>query len=400
MIIPQHILDIISKIENAGFEGFAVGGCVRDSFLGKEPSDWDITTSATPQEIFEIFSDYKTIPTGIKHGTVTVLTQNTAVEVTTYRIDGEYTDNRRPRNVTFSRRLEDDLSRRDFTINAMAYNPRLGLIDPFSGKADLDAGLIRCVGSPDKRFSEDALRILRALRFSAVLDFEIDSLAKSSIRSLSHLLANVSRERISAELCKLIVAPNATSVLLEFCPVFAQLLGASECLETLSRNIPYLNNSPKNHIIRLAILLHGTDSLVAAKAVKDLRLDSKTTKTVKQLTILADTSILPESACIKTFLSEYGEETFEMLLCVKKSLRTEFPDTLLAIEEIYTKIKKENQCYCIKMLAINGNDLMQEFDIKGSEIGKLLKQLLLAVINGNCENSHDKLLQYAKIYIL
>ncbi|MBR5615137.1 MAG: CCA tRNA nucleotidyltransferase [Clostridia bacterium] len=400
MIIPLHILNIISKIEDAGFEGFAVGGCVRDSFLGKVPSDWDVTTSATPQEILDIFKDYKTIPTGLKHGTVTVLTQNTPVEVTTYRIDGEYTDNRHPKSVTFSRRLEDDLSRRDFTINAMAYNPQFGLIDPFDGKSDLDAGVIRCVGSPAKRFSEDALRILRALRFSAVLGFEIDSTAKDSIRSLSQLLANVSRERISAELCKLIVAPNAVSVLLEFCPLFAQLLGAPESLEAFLQNIPYLNNSPKDPIIRFSILLHRTDSLVAAKAVKDLRLDSKTAQTIMRLVALADTSLLPEPAYIKTFLSEYGEEIFEMLLCMKKSLNTELSDTLLEIKEIYNKIREENQCYHIKMLEINGNDLMQEFDIKGTEIGKLLNQLLLAVINGKCENSHDKLLQYAKIYII
>ncbi|MBP9988859.1 MAG: hypothetical protein KBT46_05100, partial [Ruminococcus sp.] len=213
---PDFINTAFKLLEESGFEAYAVGGCIRDSIMNKSPNDWDMTTSAKPEQIISVFSDYRTIPTGINHGTVTVLFDKNPVEITTMRIDGKYTDNRRPEKVFYTDKIEEDLSRRDFTVNAIAYNPRLGIIDPFKGCRDIKNKIITCVGNPDRRFNEDALRIIRALRFASTLSFEIEKNTADSIVKNKHLLNNIANERIRVELIKLLCGDNAEKILLDY----------------------------------------------------------------------------------------------------------------------------------------------------------------------------------------
>ena len=210
---PEKILKAIALLESNGYSAYTVGGCVRDSVMGRAPNDWDMTTSAAPDETREVFKDFHTVATGIKHGTVTVLIDSEPVEITTMRVDGKYSDNRHPESVSFTKRIEDDLSRRDFTVNAMAYNPKTGVVDPFGGQNDIKNKIIRCVGNPDTRFGEDALRILRAIRFSSVLGFDIDKKTSQSIIGNRSLLQNISKERIRVELIKMLCGQNVEKIL-------------------------------------------------------------------------------------------------------------------------------------------------------------------------------------------
>ena len=237
--IPEYITKVLRLLKDGGHEGFLVGGCVRDSLMGKEPHDYDITTSATPDEMKRCFAGEKVIETGVRHGTLTVVSDSNNVEVTTFRVDGEYEDNRHPTQVSFTHRLQDDLSRRDFTVNAMAYSPERGVVDIFDGQKDIERRLIRCVGDPDKRFNEDALRILRALRFSSALDFDIDKNTDESIRKNKGLLKNISSERMYSELVKIILGNGAERVLLSYPEVIAEILPElSDCMG-FEQNNPY-----------------------------------------------------------------------------------------------------------------------------------------------------------------
>ena len=266
--LPRDVNTIITRLEGAGFEAFCVGGAVRDSLMGIVPGDWDVTTSATPEEIKKVFSDYKTIDTGIAHGTVTVLCDKTPYEVTTYRIDGEYSDNRRPESVSFTRNLEDDLSRRDFTINAIAYHPTKGIVDLFHGQDDIYNSIIRTVGNAHTRFNEDGLRIMRALRFSAVLGFTIEEETRKAIHENKDLLKNISVERISVELVKLIQGKNAFNVLMEYSDVFSVIIpeiapavsftqyGKKHAYDVWEHICHTVDTIPQDKDLRLTMLLH------------------------------------------------------------------------------------------------------------------------------------------------
>ena len=222
--LPKQVSDIINRLDEYGYVAYAVGGCIRDAIIGRTPNDWDICTSATPDKVIEIFSDTEVIPTGLQHGTVTIILDHTPYEVTTFRIDGNYSDNRRPDDVKFTTNIIDDLSRRDFTINAMAYNPKTGLIDPFGGRKDIQDGIVRCVGDAKERFGEDALRMLRAIRFAVQLNFNIDYKTKSAIQMLRKNILNISQERITSELNKMVICIGFYMQLLFHRELFALII--------------------------------------------------------------------------------------------------------------------------------------------------------------------------------
>lgn len=267
---PDYITKAIDRLEKHGHSAYAVGGCVRDSIMGREPNDWDMTTSATPDEIQKAFAGFRTIPTGIKHGTMTVLISSHPVEITTMRVDGKYSDNRHPEKVTFTRRIEDDLSRRDFTVNAIAYNPHSGIVDPFGGQADIEKKLIRCVGDADTRFSEDALRILRAVRFSSVLGFDIDrDTAESVIRNRS-LLDNISNERIRVELLKLLCGKNVETVLTKYKKVIFQIIPELSPTDGFLQHTPYHIYDVWTHTVKVTSSIEPNADFRAAALLHDV----------------------------------------------------------------------------------------------------------------------------------
>lgn len=394
MKIPAFVNQAISRIESYGFEALAVGGCVRDSLLSKTPSDWDITTSASPDDILRVFADFKTIPTGIKHGTITVIIDKNPIEITTYRIDGTYKDNRHPESVVFSNNLQDDLSRRDFTVNAMAYSPSTGIIDLFNGKSDLAERTVRCVGNPEKRFKEDALRIMRALRFAAVLDFKIEDTTSSALHRLFPLLENIAAERIMAELNKLLIAKNPHNILSEYSDVFLFIFGASEYPNIWKENLRVLLNTPCNLELRLAVLLRGFES--PSVILRRLRYDNKTRHTVNNLLEMSDL-LLPESKTdVKKILSEYGEKLFKLFLNFKEA------EGVLTnkANQYLSEIIENNECYSLKSLAITGKDLQNHFTLQGRQLGGVLDTLLDAVICEKCINECDALLEFVKLHII
>lgn len=392
--VPEYVIQILRILEFSGFEAYTVGGCVRDSFLGKTPSDWDITTSAHPEKVIELFSAFTTIPTGLKHGTVTIMCDGNPVEITTYRIDGEYTDCRHPESVSFSSNLEDDLSRRDFTINAIAYSPDNGLKDPFNGQKDLSAKLLRCVGNATKRFGEDSLRIMRALRFAATLDFDIEDDTAKAIKSCAPLLENIAKERICAELSKLLLAENPERILLAYKNVFLEVLGIkrsvpdsvwAENCKAVSLAIPHLP-------LRLALILNG---LPVSDVLQHLKLSNATKHITETISKGLAVEILPDKTLIKKQLREFGAENLDYIIKGKSAL-SGGTKTLKNIEEIISDIKANGECYLISQLDINGQDLLEHLGINGPEIGNALETLLDAVISGKCENQKNVLLELLK----
>lgn len=397
MTLPAFITEVIDKIQLSGFDAFAVGGCVRDFILGKAPSDWDITTSAKPCDIVRIFSEHHIVPTGIKHGTVTVLTPYAPIEITTYRIDGSYLDFRRPENVAFSKNLEDDLKRRDFTINAMAYNQSSGLIDLFNGKKDLGKRTIRCVGDPKKRFSEDALRIMRALRFGATLNFEIEDGTAKALFECRQLLNHISNERISAELSKLLLADNPSNILNKYLVIFAHILGFDEESNTpiWEQNTKALCRAEKILPLRLALLLDGLSFKASpGEVLKRLKYDNKTISCVKVISSYLSKNIPNDEVLLKKELMHIGPDSFRIIL--KAKLAKAPSDTAIfdRINKKFEKIVAEGQCYSLKNLAVNGSDIQACFDINGQQTGLVLNALLDAVICGKCQNDKEKLLNY------
>ncbi len=395
MILPTIVDEIVTRIQNVGSEAFVVGGCVRDSLLGSIPHDWDITTSLQPPEILELFSDFKTFSSGLRHGTIGIVTTLGIVEVTTYRIDGKYTDNRHPEEVVFSKDIRDDLKRRDFTINAMAFNRCEGLVDLFGGQEDLDKKFIRTVGDPNVRFSEDSLRILRAVRFASTLGFEIHQGTKDAIVKNCHLLDNISRERIASELSRLILAENPFNILIEYESLFAYLLKIENCYspEKWRDNVRAVSKSEKNLSLRLALLLDGFD---APEILRTLRFDNKTISEAKTIAKFLHQEIDSDIIFVKKQLSKIGADNFLLVLKAKKALLCESPTKLIEIESIFEKIVYERQCFSINQLAVDGNDLESALNISGKTIGDTLQTLLDAVISEKCENTKDGLLQYAR----
>lgn len=382
--LPDAVLHAIQVLNAAGFEAYAVGGCVRDSLFGKTPEDWDITTSATPAELQIVFGAYHTVETGLRHGTLTVLVDDMPLEITTYRVDGDYSDGRHPDAVVFTRSLAEDLKRRDFTVNAMAYHPESGLVDLYGGQADLAAGVIRCVGTPAVRFGEDALRILRALRFASVLGFSIDSDTAESLVELSPNLCCVSVERIAAEFKKLLCGKDAVDILSAYRSVISAFLpevNGCDDFTSLSRMrlIPYA---------RFAALFFGSDvSAESAESVlRRLRLDTKTIRNVALLLTYPPRSIHTEKVYLLRLLNRLGVDLVYDYLALHEA-----DDATVACVD---QLLKEGACYQISMLDIAGDDIIRLGVNAGPDVGRILQELLDAVMDGVCVNRNADLLDY------
>ena len=434
--LPQKVKYIISQLEAAGFEAYAVGGCVRDSLLGREPDDWDVTTSAKPLQVKEVFRH--TIDTGIQHGTVTVMLDHEGFEVTTYRIDGEYEDSRHPKEVIFTTNLVEDLKRRDFTINAMAYNDRSGIVDAFGGMEDLDKGVIRCVGEARERFREDALRMLRAVRFSAQLGFVIADDTRAAITELAPSLVKISAERIQVELVKLLMSkhPDYMRDAYQLGITKIVLPELDEAFLT-EQNNPHHMYSVGEHLmqtllhteadksIRIAALLHdigkprtkttdadGIDHFyghaqlgekMAFDVLKRLKFDNDTITKVRKYVQYHDYDIEPNPKSVRRAINKIGEAYFAQVLVLKKAdalaqstyQREEKLEHLATVWNLYEEILNQCQCVSLKTLAITGNDLIALGVPKGKMIGSMLQELLEDVIKNPEHNTHEFLVEYA-----
>lgn len=434
--IPLGAKKIIEILKNNGFKGYIVGGCVRDSLLDKEPKDWDITTNSPPEIIINIFKKtHKVIPTGIKHGTVTLLGEDNApYEVTTFRKDGKYLDSRRPENVEFINDIYEDLSRRDFTVNAMAYNDEEGLIDYFSGLKDLKSNIIKCVGNPNERFNEDALRMLRAVRFASKLNFSIDKITEKAIKDNHSLIKNISIERIREEFNKIIISnPFKIQSLYEygllniFLPEYELCVGVEQNNPYHIYNIHEHTLNSMIHIdeeiyLRLTMLFHdigkpeckstdknGIDHFYghakisknkSEEILKRMKYDNKTIEKVSILVQYHDYEI-KETKSIKKLLNKIGEENLKDLLKVKiADMKSQNPiyfedryNKILEIREKLKEVLESNQCFRLNELALNGRDIIELGYGQGKEIGIILNKLLDKVIENPNINTREKLIE-------
>ena len=381
--LPDAVLHAIQKLNEAGYEAYAVGGCVRDSLMGKAPQDWDITTSATPDEMQDVFAACRCIKTGLQHGTLTVILEDMPLEITTYRVDGDYSDGRHPDWVAFTPSLLEDLQRRDFTINAMAYHPTVGLVDPYGGQKDIRRGVIRCVGEADRRFSEDSLRILRALRFASVLGFSLDDDTSSSLLRLSPTLTRVAMERISVEVQKLLCGRDACRIVNEYKNVIHVVLPElSHCSD-----FSLLSRIPATPHVRFAALFlaSGCSVDIAETVLRRLRMDKCTINCITQLLLC----------------NHYPKDTDTDLLWLlnrlDKHLIFDYLSLHMADETVIQRTRyllDTNACYKVSMLAIDGNDIVASGIHAGPAVGCVLQLLLDAVIKGECPNEKKTLLNY------
>ncbi len=435
--MPQAVKEIIGRLEREGFEAFAVGGCVRDALLGREPADWDITTSAMPEEVKALFS--RTIDTGIQHGTVTVMKDHEGYEVTTYRIDGEYEDARHPKEVSFTSNLVEDLKRRDFTINAMAYNDRVGLVDEFDGIGDLENKIIRCVGNAKDRFSEDALRMLRAVRFSAQLGFSIDEATKSAIVELAPNLNKISAERIQVELVKLLVSDHPDYLRIAYeTGITAVVLPEFDAAMRQKQNSPFhiysvgehtlktLSHVPAEKALRLTMLFHdfgkpqtfsedeegvshfyghaavGAD--MVRKIMRRLKFDNDTLNKVKKLVSEHGRKIHNNPKSVRKAVAKIGKELFLDFLAVQRadtmaknpSIQKDRLALFEELERIYEEILEREEAVSVKDLAVDGKDLIAVGVKQGKQIGEILNQLLEMVLEEPQKNEKEVLLVYVK----
>lgn len=437
--VPEKAKKVVNTIQAAGFEAYVVGGCVRDSILGRQPQDWDITTSAKPEQVKALFP--RTIDTGLQHGTVTVMQDREGFEVTTYRIDGEYEDSRHPKEVVFTPNLEEDLKRRDFTINAMAYNDEKGLVDIFGGMEDIRLGRIRCVGRAEERFGEDALRMLRAIRFSAQLGYEIDEETKQGIRRLAPTLKNISAERIQTELVKMLVSPHPDylrnaydmGVTKVFFPEFDRAMETEQhhphhmysVGEHILHSLAYV---PADKVLRLTMLLHDIgkpdtltidekgithfynhESLSAEMAktiLRRLKFDNDTINMVYKLVMYHDygNSVEPTLQIVRRAVNKIGEDAFPALFQVKYAdmmaqsdyLRDEKLKRLESWKQLYAEICEKQQCVSLKTLAVTGSDLIAAGMKPGKELGEVLQKLLQLVLDDPTCNTKENLLAEAQ----
>ena len=412
--MPKGAEFIIHSLENAGFEAYIVGGCVRDGILGRDPEDWDVTTNAKPMEVKSVFP--LTVDTGIRHGTVTVLVPPDEVErgirsfeVTTYRIDGEYTDHRHPNEVSFTASLTEDLARRDFTINAMAYHMERGIIDSFSGQEDLEKKIVRAVGRAEDRFREDALRMMRGIRFSAQLDFALDEEAFSGICKLRESLSNVSKERIAVELWKLLASAHPEKVEMLFTTGLAPYI-TEDFSKIALRGIPeLLPFAPKEKILRFGLFLRGVPE-DARKILRDLKLDRDTIEGASHLAGLFAEEEVDTPYALRKRIARYGKKMVWDFYEARKALlkRTKDRETkedvadslerdLAALEERLSwlrKIEEEGDCVCLSDLALSGKDLIALGIAPGKELGELLQYAFDHVLQNPKENQREKLLLY------
>ena len=367
--IPEYVNQVLAVLESAGWEAYVVGGCVRDALLAREPEDWDVCTLAKPSSVKSAFSAWRTIDTGLKHGTVTVLSEGHPVEITTYRIDGDYSDGRHPDSVSFTDDITADLSRRDFTMNAIAYHEERGLVDPFGGAADIAAGVIRCVGDSAQRFSEDALRIMRALRFASVLGFTIEPATLAAVRFMAASVRRVAAERINVEFSKLILGAGADQILCEEHDALEEALGTT--LPEKTR----LASLPAGLPIRLAALM--------PLPLREMKYDNRTIRLAESMAASAarTSPAEPTRVTLLRAMRDYGPEAAAggMLLCGLS-------------DEPVRKLVDEGAVYSIAQLAVNGNDLTS---LSGKEIGDTLRLLLDAVITGRLPNERKALLEFA-----
>lgn len=447
--IPENITRMLDKLEAAGYEAYIVGGCVRDSLMGIPPHDYDITTSALPTETKQVFAGMRLIETGLKHGTVTVLSDGEPVEITTYRVDGEYRDSRRPESVTFTRNIRDDISRRDFTMNGIAYSPRRGLFDEFGGSDDIKRGIIRCIGDPEKRFQEDALRILRGMRFSAALGFEIEENTALAMLDNRELLKNISAERIFTELCGLLTGRNSGCsifrVLKEFREILAVILPEfrdcfdfeqhskyhrydvyEHCIKSAEAAAQISENSECRLPLTLAMLLHdigkpqryscGEDgeghfyghAAVSADIADDILRRLKCSNALRErvCTIVRyhDVQLSDTDKSVRRLLRKYGPETVRDIclahICDDMSKKPECAERCGDWRAVMSRAESLAQscCLTLKDLAVDGKALSGL--IKPSpEMGAVLKYLLDQVVDGNFPNEREFLLQEAAKYI-
>lgn len=440
MHIPKDVQDLLNQLHKEGHEAYIVGGCVRDMILGIEPHDYDITTSAEPDQVKALFG--RTIDTGIEHGTVTVMIGKEGYEVTTYRVDGDYLDHRRPESVLFTKSLEEDLKRRDFTINAMAYNEEEGVIDHFEGQKDLDQGLVRCVGRAKERFTEDALRMLRAIRFAARFGFTIEEETAEAMTELSHLIDKVSAERIHMELSKTLCSKHpeyieylVTYGLIEpILPEFVPCIGLEQRhpyhVYNVDRHIyECLMNVPSSEALRWAVYLHdigkgytkttddqGVDHFyghpkvsvdLAEEILKRLKFDNKTKKRVLKLIEFHDYRFNTSLKSVRKAMAKMGKDLFLDYLAIQKAdVMGQSPNKeavrLLEIEEkraFYHEVIALDQCVTVKDLAIGGEDLIDLGLPRGKEIGLVLNHLLELVLESPESNKPDLLVAQAQGYI-
>ncbi|MEG2000824.1 MAG: HD domain-containing protein [Evtepia sp.] len=429
--IPSAVSGILSTIEQHGFEAYTVGGCVRDTLYGIVPHDWDICTNAAPEQVKACFpADTKIIETGIRHGTITIRMDHQSYEVTTFRVDGAYSDHRHPKEVKFVHSLKEDLSRRDFTVNAMAYHPQKGLIDHFNGYEDLKRKCIRCVGDPNLRFQEDALRIMRALRFAATYDFTIAHDTQQALYQNKNLLCTISVERLNIEFCKLLCGIAAASILNEYAAVFCTFIPELKPMIGLER--PYHNldvwqhtiksvaNTPSDLILRLTMLFHDIakpdayrqdethighfydhaqkSAAMSESILTRLRFDKETISEVKELILYHGIPLESESKSLKHWLNKIGASRLRKLIEIQRAdtlgishqaERLKQLDTIsLAIDEII----QQKQCFSLKNLAINGSDLIQIGMQEGTQIGATLHHLMNLVIEEKLPNERHALL--------
>ena len=391
--LPSKVSRILMVLQSHGYEAFAVGGCVRDAVLGRRPDDWDITTSARPQEVKELFSH--TVDTGLAHGTVTVMLGRDGYEVTTYRIDGEYEDCRHPSEVVFSSNLEEDLRRRDFTINAMAYNREQGLVDIFGGMEDLQRKQIRCVGEARERFLEDALRILRAVRFSAQLGFSVETATKEALRELAGNLKFVSAERIQTELVKLLLSPHPDFIMMLFelnidrviLPEIRAQEAAWECLEEIAHSLRLV---PADRFLRLALFLRPLGEQQAYQVLRRLKFDNHTTKIVRRLIRWYACEVKAEPAAVRQAAAGIGGSLFPMVLKLQETYRD-----VSKVQEIWNEIVREQQCISLKSLQISGNDLIALGMKPGQAVGEMLDTLFQDVLENPWHNTKEYLMKCA-----
>lgn len=438
MDMPKNVDTAINLLQSAGFEAYAVGGCVRDSLLGKTPNDWDITTSAKPEDMKSVFADFHCIDTGIKHGTVTVVIDGEPLEITTFRLDGEYEDNRHPKSVTFTSNLGADLGRRDFTVNAMAYSKMTGTVDLFGGENDLKNKIIRCVGDPDRRFNEDALRILRALRFASALDFEIEEKTAQSLLKNCALLGNISEERIAKELLKLVCGKGAKRILTDFAPVLFEILpelqpmyknshdNPHHCYDIYEHTLIAVESIDPEPTLRFAMLLHDCgkpavkkfdengvahfyghqriSAEISAQILARLKVSNKFRDEILFLVSNHDRWELYENTeKMPRYLSKFGlDGVLKLLKVMRADVLAQSPeyryrlDQIADAEETAKNLAAQKPCLSLSELQINGRTLMDIGIPQGRKLGAVLAQLLDEVIDGVTKNTQEALTTRAR----
>ncbi len=438
--MPAGAAFVLQRLRENGFQGYVVGGCVRDSLLGRAPKDWDICTDALPEEMQRVFRDQHVIETGLKHGTLTVMYDHEPYEVTTFRVDGEYTDHRHPDEVRFVKNVVDDLARRDFTVNAMAWSPQSGLVDAFGGQEDLRAGVISCVGEADRRFGEDALRIMRALRFASVYGFDIEAETAAAVHRLKDTLRDVAAERIRVELAKLLCGQGAGKMLREYADVFFAILPQLAPMHGFDQRTPYhaydvwehtvraVENAPSTETLRLTLLLHDAgkpaaftvdeqgvghahghhrlSAEIAAEVLAYLRLDNATRDRILMLVEHHDWPLSTERTLLKRRLNRLGEEALYQLIEVQRAdalgKGTEAPADVEArtetLRQALTALLAERPCVTLRDMAVNGRDLMAEGIAHGKQLGETLNWLLTEVLNERLPNEREALLSAARAH--